>query len=268
MSKYVVFSFDDGRSDTFSNAFPVLSRYGFTATVNIATDFINNPQNYKNFKSAGNMAMTWDEILILQENGWEIASHSHTHVNDGEDVRISREELQKHGIHTDVMGFASPNSVVDRNNYLQLKENMPAEICYMRSGLQVKREGLVYAGLTLLNRWIKSPKLLCLLNNRCKLKMKPTLTNEPMLSVGISADMPVKSVISLLKRLSENECYILMFHSILSKREDVQKVDDWWWDIEKFEKLCGWLADQKDYQVLTTKQLMQLSLQTNEDDAS
>lgn len=256
MAKYVVFSFDDGRADTFTNAFPILNKYGFAATVNITTDFINNPHTYKNFKSAGNMAMTWDEILTLQENGWEIASHAHTHINDGEDIKISLEELEKHGVKTDKIGFASPNSAVDRNNYASLKENLPAGVCYIRSGLQVKREGLLYAGLTFLNRRLKSKKLFYLLNSRCKLKLSPELTKAPILSVGISSDMSVENVVSLLKTLSENECYILMFHSILSEKEASQKVDSWWWDINKLESLCQWLCKQDEVKVITTKQLL------------
>ena len=261
MSKYVVFSFDDGRLDTFTNAFPVLNKYGFAATVNITTDFINNPHAYENFKSAGNMAMTWEQILTLQENGWEIASHAHTHTNDCEDIKKSLEELGKHGICTEGIGFASPNSTVDREIYAELKENLPAEIAYIRSGLQVRREGLVYAGLTFLNRWLKSKKLLCLLNKRCKLKLNPELAEAPMLSVGISSDMSAESVVSLLETLSENECYILMFHSILSEKEEMRKADFWWWEAEKFESLCRWLTEQKDIQILTTKQLVKRLLQ-------
>ena len=256
MPKYVVFSFDDGRADTYTNAFPVLNKYGFIATVNITTDFINNPHNYKNFKSAGNMAMTWDQILTLQENGWEIASHAHTHTNDSEDIKKSLVELEKHGIGTESIGFASPNSDVDRNAYAKLKENLPAGVVYIRSGLQIRREGLVYAGLTFLNRRLKCKRLFCLLNRKCKIERGFQHLEQPMLSVGISADVTEKELTALINKLKDDECVILMFHSILSAAQSSLKVDSWWWDMNKLEFLCQWLCKQDDVKVITTKQML------------
>ena len=132
-------------------------------------------------------------------------------------------------------------------------------ISYIRSGLQVRREGLLYAGVTFLNRRLKSSWIFRLLNKRCKVSLHQDLAAKPILSVGISADMTEQSIISLLKTLSDNECYILMFHSILSDKENDWKVDSWWWDMRKFEALCNWLADQKDIEVITTQQLVQLA---------
>src|SRR2546421_10724869 len=37
----VILTFDDGFADFFTNAFPVLQRYGFIATLYIATAFVN-----------------------------------------------------------------------------------------------------------------------------------------------------------------------------------------------------------------------------------
>ncbi len=256
MSKYVVFSFDDGRLDTFTNAFPILNKYGFAATVNITTDFINNPHTYKNFKSAGNMAMTWDEILTLQENGWEIASHAHTHTNDSEDIKKSVEELEKHGVNTEKIGFASPNSEIDKNGYLAIKDKLPAEISYVRSGLQIRREGLVYAGLSVLNRRLKCQRLFCLLNRKCKIEKCSQHLEQPMLSVGISSEVTCKELAALINNLKDDECFILMFHSILSAEQSALKVDSWWWDINKLESLCQWLCKQADVKVITTKQLL------------
>lgn len=260
MSKYVVFSFDDGRADTFTNAFPILRKYGFAATVNITTDFINNPHNYKNFKSAGNMAMTWDEILTLQENGWEIASHAHTHTNDSEDIKKSLEELENHGISTEGIGFASPNSTVDGNNYVELKENLPVGISYIRSGLQVRREGLMYAGLTFLNRRLKSQRLFCLLNRKCKIEKCLQHLEQPILSVGISSEVTNKELAALINKLNDDECYILMFHSVLSAEQNPLKMDNWWWDVNKLESLCQWLCKQDEVKVITTKQWLTKSI--------
>ena len=258
MAKYVVFSFDDGRLDTYTNAFRILKKYKFPAPVNVATDFINNPQNYTNFRSAGNLAMNWEQIANLQANGWEIASHGHMHLNDCEDIKKSLDEFVKHNINIENIGFASPNSEIDCSNFAKLKQGLSNRISYIRSGLQVRREGLLYAGITFLNRQLKSKRILCLLNKKCKLRLHQDLTQKPILSVGISSDMTKKSIIALLETLSDNECYILMFHSILSDQESDWKVDRWWWDEKKFEGLCDWLTNQKDIKVITTQQLINL----------
>lgn len=259
MSKYVVFSFDDGRLDTYTYAFPILKKYGFSATINVTTDFIDHPEKYTNFKSANNRAMNWEQVLDLYQNGWEIASHGHTHKNDGADIEKSIIEFEKHNISVNKIGFASPNSEINEQSYGKLMETLPEKIFYVRSGLQVRREGLFYAGLTVFNQKIKSKKIFCFLNKKCKLSLKENLTKKPVLSVGVASDMSVKSLISLLKTLSDDECYILMFHSILSPAEEAQKVDRWFWETEKFENLCRWLKDHKEYQVITTKQLIDLS---------
>ncbi len=260
MAKYVVFSFDDGRLDTYTNAFAILKKYGFPATLNVTTDFINHPQNYSNFRSAGNQAMSWENIAQLQENGWEIASHGHTHLNDCEDIQKSLDELSQHEINMDGIGFASPNSQINNDSYAKLKEGLANRISYIRSGLQIRREGLLYAGLTVVNRKLKNKKLFCLLNKRCKLSLSEDLTKKPMLSVGVSSDMTEENIISLLKTLSDNECYILLFHSIITPQENAWKVDSWWWEDKRFEMLCQWLADQKDIEVITTKQLVKLAM--------
>ena len=83
MSKTVVLSFDDGREDTYTNAWPILKQYGLRGTINVVTDFIRYPERYQEFSSAA--------IRALVEKG---------------------------------------------------------TLSYIRTGIQVRREGLRYAGLT------------------------------------------------------------------------------------------------------------------------
>ena len=82
MSKKIVLSFDDGRLDTFENAIPIMDKYGIPATINITTDFILHPNKYCSFKSAGNKAMSVDQIQEIYKKGYEIASHGNEHLNN------------------------------------------------------------------------------------------------------------------------------------------------------------------------------------------
>jgi peptidoglycan/xylan/chitin deacetylase (PgdA/CDA1 family) len=74
-SKYVVITFDDGFYDFFTNAFPILNKYNFSATVFLPTGFIHNER--LSFK--GKECMTWNEVRHLQSKGINFGSHTVTH---------------------------------------------------------------------------------------------------------------------------------------------------------------------------------------------
>ncbi len=78
--KPVVLTFDDGMSDFFTDALPVLTRYGFSATLYIATAFVNGTCDWlqREGESARPM-MTWEQIAQVQAAGIECGAHSHTH---------------------------------------------------------------------------------------------------------------------------------------------------------------------------------------------
>ncbi|WP_196591868.1 polysaccharide deacetylase family protein [Pectinatus frisingensis] len=65
----VLITFDDGYEDNYKNAYPILKKYGFTATVFVITSFLNKYPNY----------LTWDQCRELKENGFYIESHTVTH---------------------------------------------------------------------------------------------------------------------------------------------------------------------------------------------
>jgi peptidoglycan/xylan/chitin deacetylase (PgdA/CDA1 family) len=72
--KYAVITFDDGYRDFYTDAFPILQKYGFTATVFVPTGAINQNGSFK-----GKPVMTWDEIRELKGQGIRFGSHTVTH---------------------------------------------------------------------------------------------------------------------------------------------------------------------------------------------
>jgi peptidoglycan/xylan/chitin deacetylase (PgdA/CDA1 family) len=66
----IVLTFDDGNEDTYAEAFPILSSYGFRGVVFA----VGNRTGAKGF-------MTGDELLALVVAGWEIGSHGWGHVD-------------------------------------------------------------------------------------------------------------------------------------------------------------------------------------------
>ncbi len=64
----MLLTFDDGNEDNYTNAFPIMKKYGFTGVLYIVVQYMNTP-NY----------MTTDQIKEMADAGWEVGSHSETH---------------------------------------------------------------------------------------------------------------------------------------------------------------------------------------------
>lgn len=65
----IVITFDDGYSDNNRVAMPIMKKYGYTGTVFIAIKYMAWP-GY----------VTWEDVVSLKKNGWEIGSHTYNHV--------------------------------------------------------------------------------------------------------------------------------------------------------------------------------------------
>ena len=67
-AKPVVLSFDDGYADAYSNALPLLRKYGFIGTFFITCNLVGKP-GY----------LTWDQVRELDAAGMDIESHAMDH---------------------------------------------------------------------------------------------------------------------------------------------------------------------------------------------
>jgi peptidoglycan/xylan/chitin deacetylase (PgdA/CDA1 family) len=68
--KPIVLTFDDGYSDFYAAALPVLQRYHFTATTYLVVDFLGKP-GY----------MSWQQAAAVQQAGIEVGDHTLDHVD-------------------------------------------------------------------------------------------------------------------------------------------------------------------------------------------
>jgi peptidoglycan/xylan/chitin deacetylase (PgdA/CDA1 family) len=84
----VIITFDDGYLDFYENAYPILKKYGATATVFLPTFYIG--QSRSMFKKRP--CLIWPEVRELSKNGITFGSHSHSHTKLKD---LAPEELEK-----------------------------------------------------------------------------------------------------------------------------------------------------------------------------
>ena len=113
----VVLTFDDGFRNFAAEAFPVLRRYGFQATVFLVTDYCGR-DNYWPTQPQGVARMpllSWEEITELHRAGVEFGSHTATHPDlavippdeAAREMRRSKAELA-HRLGEEAATFAYP----------------------------------------------------------------------------------------------------------------------------------------------------------------
>lgn len=110
--KVVILNFDDGRKSQFTEAKPILDKYGFKATFYVVCGYLGNKPGY----------MNWTEVKQLSAEGHDIESHTMNHRNLSDSSKKSLEFqigeskacLQEHGIKA--TSFAYPFDQGSDNN--------------------------------------------------------------------------------------------------------------------------------------------------------
>ena len=71
-------TFDDGYSNIFRNALPLLRKYGINASIFLITDFVDRKMMSEDFAGIGVniQPLTWGEIKMIDNEGIRFGSHS------------------------------------------------------------------------------------------------------------------------------------------------------------------------------------------------
>jgi peptidoglycan/xylan/chitin deacetylase (PgdA/CDA1 family) len=75
--KAVILTFDDGYKSQYTNAKPILDKYGYKATFYIVCNYVGNGDG----QDHPNARMSWEDITALSNEGYDIGSHSMSHPN-------------------------------------------------------------------------------------------------------------------------------------------------------------------------------------------
>jgi peptidoglycan/xylan/chitin deacetylase (PgdA/CDA1 family) len=77
--KQIAFTFDDGYESVYQNAFPVLKRYGFSATIFLITGYTGKENSWEAGFGRKFKHLSWEQIQEMKESGFQFGSHTVNH---------------------------------------------------------------------------------------------------------------------------------------------------------------------------------------------
>lgn len=82
--RIIALTFDDGYADSWFYAYPILKKYGFSATFYLTSSFVDSktifPWLHESlFPRGENLPLSKDQILEMDKGGLDFASHGHSH---------------------------------------------------------------------------------------------------------------------------------------------------------------------------------------------
>lgn len=122
-----VLNFDDGYANFFQEAYPILKKYNFRATIFVSVNFIG--KRYDILPHLNLLKLNWEEIRFLSEEGFEFGSHCMHHFNlTSLSIVQARFEIEKSkavledALGKEVTSFCYPNGVFNREICDMVKE--------------------------------------------------------------------------------------------------------------------------------------------------
>ena len=233
--KRIVFSFDDGLSDFYSNVFPILKKYKIKATLNVITGFSDKSveSNYD--------CCSVEQLHELVSYGIEIANHSNDHLSQepitGYD--IAQKKLIKWFPNQPIVGVATPYTQgVQRNFYKWCRQN---NIKYVRLGdidyrFYIQKIA-VKMGL------VSYFRTYCFNNSHYKKKNGTKI----IYSFPVFANKDVDFYKKIVEVCSFNPKITFMFHSLFDSEKyfETCPYPKGAWTTQKFEELVKWALSRK-----------------------
>jgi len=82
--KTIVLTFDDGYADSYIYAYPILKKYGFSATFSLICSFVDSKETFpwlreSPFPRGENLPLSMDQILEMDKGDMDFGSHANSH---------------------------------------------------------------------------------------------------------------------------------------------------------------------------------------------
>jgi peptidoglycan/xylan/chitin deacetylase (PgdA/CDA1 family) len=110
--KAIILNFDDDWKGQLTHAVPILEKYGFKASFFVTTGCLTYQNSSFCNNAGGDSAMTWDDIKLLSELGYDIQCHGVSHkdlttlsATDLEyEIGQCKQSLLEHGVNSTIFG--------------------------------------------------------------------------------------------------------------------------------------------------------------------
>ncbi len=243
--KYLSITFDDGRADNYEVAFPIMKQYGLVGTIYCTTGYIDGSWESTSWKSAGK-PVSKEQMLKLQEAGWELGLHGDKHITDVNDLHAALAKMNEWGFGTKSFGFSIPDSVSEEQKYKDfVNAYFGKEILYIRKGRKIDTgklsSKLLFAGYSILGCQVAYNMF-----NKTNVIKKDHIDPENIYTVVVRYEDKPQMISRFLKQLPDETWTVLMFHSILSETDPLYGSDAWNWGKNKFVDFCKSLKDISD----------------------
>lgn len=236
--KYVSITFDDGRSDNFEYAYPILKDKGFPATLFCTTGYVDGSWQKEKSWLSTESALSVEDMKKLRDSGWEIALHGDRHDMSVTDTRNALTKLSAWGFDCKRVGCSVPNSRVSESEIDSiLKSDYGSAIQYIRRGRKCNTKRfsirILYAVYTYTNcAWAFKAF------NQLNYVRLPDIIHKDIPSIVIRTSDKSKMISDFIRALPDNTFLVLMFHSILPESHPLYGKDPWCWSQDKFSNLC------------------------------
>ena len=255
--KYIALTFDDGREDNVSVAYPIMARYGLTATLFVTTGYLDGTWTRDPAWAYSGEPMTIDQLRLLRDAGWEIGLHGDWHRTSLEDWQSALAKLKSWGFDTRHIGCSLPNSQVDEQEIQHIVHTLGSEtIAYIRRGRACDTKKIGNRILFAMYTYMKSSWAYRRFNRGNVMRL-PIENRTKVYSVVVRHEDDPRMILGLIDALAEDSLCVLMLHSILPEEHRNYGREPWNWSAARFEQLCSGLRERKgQFQMNTLKEIV------------
>lgn len=233
----VSLSFDDGRIDTFENAYRIMKKYDLNGTIHVVSGYIDG--TYTNHLASSHNPCTIEQLQEMKANGFEISLHGDQHKTEMNDLSLCIKKMKEWKLLDKHFGFSVPYSNENALFNPEFQDYLKnSELQYVRVGKNMDKTGIMAKLKYILYRLTNSSLFYCWYN-KLNINNIEKYNKMRINSVTVRREDSVKMITDLINKNNSKDAWlVLMLHGILPKEDELYSESEWAWDINKFTQLC------------------------------